>query len=149
MATISEVSIVPHVGYSSVDYLTDYLGSVVGVTNEKGNASSIRRFKPSGSLLSGTSVAPCPLGWTGNTGSRYTGLINAEQYNRARHPSPRTLQWTTRDPLWPIEPAYAYVRGNPVTWVDPDGESPCTDAALGWTYAGGTKGLSRASLFRK
>lgn len=78
------------------------------------------RYKPYGAKLSGRTVG---LGffWTGNTGSRSTGLKYAEQFNRARHYSSTTKQWITRDLLWPNEHAYGYVVGNPVSRTDPEG----------------------------
>lgn len=81
------------------------------------------RYKPYGAKLSGGTVG---LGffWTGNTGSRSTGLKYAELYNRARHYSSTTRQWITRDPLWPTEHAYGYVRGNPVLYIDYSGMAP-------------------------
>ncbi|MBN8689981.1 MAG: hypothetical protein J0L72_04215 [Armatimonadetes bacterium] len=106
---------------SRMDYVVDFLGSVTGQTNKKGDLGSERRFKPFGELLSGDSVKPLDFAWTGNTGSMHTGLLYSEQYNRARHYSTTTNIWTTRDPLWPSEHPYGYVSGNPVTRLDPSG----------------------------
>lgn len=59
--------------------------------------------------------------YAGRWGYRRTDLRHAEQYARRRHPSTTEGRWTTVDPLWPQESAYGYVRGNPVTLVDPSG----------------------------
>ena len=107
---------------SRVDYMVDFLGSVTGSTDKNGGLlGSDRRYKPFGEVLSGDPVKPLNFAWTGNTGSMHTGMLYSEQYNRARHYSTTTNIWTTRDPLWPSEHAYGYVNGNPVMWVDPNG----------------------------
>ena len=113
---------------SRMDYMVDFLGSVTGQTNKKGDLGSERRFKPFGELLSGEPVKALNFAWTGNTGSMHTGMLYSEQYNRARHYSTTTNIWTTRDPLWPSEHPFGYVGGNPVTNWDPLGlmrNSPC------------------------
>jgi RHS repeat-associated protein len=103
------------------DFMVDFLGSITGTTNvTTGAIVNTYRYKPYGAKLSGGTIG---LGffWTGNTGSRSTGRQFAEQYNRARHYSSVTGQWTTRDRLWPRLSAYGYVLANPVAWVDPSG----------------------------
>jgi len=94
----------------------DFIGSILIDFDENGDYVAERRYKPYGELLAGTATT---YGWTGNTGSRATLLQYAEQYNRRRHYSTKLKQWTTRDPFWPEESAYGYVRGGPLTWVDP------------------------------
>jgi len=96
----------------------DFIGSILTDFDENGDYVAERRYKPYGELLAGTATT---YGWTGNTGSRYTLLQYAQQYNRRRHVSTKLKQWTTRDPLWPSESAYGYVRGGPLTWADPSG----------------------------
>ncbi|RYG99827.1 MAG: hypothetical protein EON58_02545 [Alphaproteobacteria bacterium] len=104
------------------DYLTDALGSVTATVTATATVENTYRYKPYGDRLSktGTGVDPRFL-WTGDTGSRTTGAAKVEQYNRARHYGNRSGMWTSLDPLWPVEKAYAYVRGNPTTWTDPSG----------------------------
>ena len=75
-------------------------------------------------MLSGNALVSGQYAWTGNTGSRHSGVAYAEQYNRARHYSSITCQWTTRDPLWPMEHPYGYVVGSPVNWLDSSGHKP-------------------------
>ncbi|MBN8689979.1 MAG: hypothetical protein J0L72_04205 [Armatimonadetes bacterium] len=104
-----------------VDYLVDALGSVTGVTNASGSVKRDARYSPYGTLLFCNQFE---WGWTGNSGSRHTGVPYAEQYNWNRHYSSRTKQWTSRDILWPNELAYGYVIGNPANWIDAVGMQP-------------------------
>jgi RHS repeat-associated protein len=102
----------------------DFLGSITGTTNvTTGAILNTYRYKPYGAKLAGGTIG---LGffWTGNTGSRSTGRQFAEQYNRARHYSSVTGQWTTRDMLWPMELPFGYANLDPISKVDPYGYSP-------------------------
>jgi RHS repeat-associated protein len=103
------------------DYAVDFLGSVTGLTDSDASLSSVRRWSAYGKLLSGSSE---PIGyfWTGNTGSRVYQSLGLND-NRARHYGRNIKQWITRDPLWPSELPYAYVGGNPVTLIDPNGRA--------------------------
>jgi RHS repeat-associated protein len=94
---------------------------MAGKTDALGDIVNSARYKPYGNLLSGTQ---CAWGWTGNSGSRHTGVPFAEQCNWNRHYSTRTKQWISRDILWPSEHAYGYVNGNPVKWIDRLGTDP-------------------------
>jgi RHS repeat-associated protein len=121
--TVDGVMIGQLFGGVRTDYLVDYLGSVTGETYANGDAGEDSRYKPYGGLQSGQQ--PHDFGWTGNTGSVFTRIVHAQQYNRARHYASSLRRWTTRDPMWPEESPYAYVNGNPVRWIDPSGYSGC------------------------
>lgn len=104
------------------DYLCDALGSITSITNAIPIIAGTYRAKPFGMLLNSTFDAEHPrYRWTGNTGSRTILITNALQYNRFRHYSPAIAGWTTSDAIWPLEAKYNYVRGNPITYVDPRG----------------------------
>jgi hypothetical protein len=108
----------------------DFLGSITGTTNvTTGAIVNTYRTKPYGAKLSGGTIG-LRFFWTGNTGSRSTGRQFAEQYNRARHYSSVTGQWTTRDGLWPSESAYGYVRAIVTTSLDPSGASGIRRAGI-------------------
>jgi len=77
------------------DYLADFLGSVTGRTSSAAVVSSTRRFKPYGSLLSGTAVTQFAFGWTGNTGSRYTAIVFSGQYQAREHYASKCCRWVS------------------------------------------------------
>ncbi|MCW5944135.1 MAG: hypothetical protein KIS66_18055 [Fimbriimonadaceae bacterium] len=104
------------------DYLTDALGSVTATVDQSQNVLNTYRYKPYGGLLAKTGSSPDPkFLWTGDTGSRTTGLAYSEQYNRARHYGSRQANWTSVDPLWPGESDYGYCKSNPLSKFDPNG----------------------------
>jgi RHS repeat-associated protein len=108
-------------GSTFTQYLTDALGSVTATVNGK-RVTNTYRYKPYGERLAKTGAGADPdFQWTGDTGSRVTGRSRAEQYNRARHNGTTQASWTSVDPIWPIEPPYAYVRSRPVSQIDPTG----------------------------
>lgn len=65
------------------------------------------------------------MGWIGALGYQPTSLSEASHYVVARHYASARGSWTSVDPTWPFEAAYAYVEGRFVTMVDPTGFAPC------------------------
>lgn len=116
------------VGGVRTDYLADALGSVTGTADQASSAVNAYRHKPHGHPLSRSGGGADPLFlWTGETGSRYAPAPGAEQFNRARHYATGPAVWGAVDPLWPGQPAYRYVNGNPTTFTDPSGMACATD----------------------
>src|SRR5580658_5815835 len=103
------------------NYQLDALGSVVG-TVLNGVAENTYRYNPYGGVgrKTGSAADPSFL-WNGGSGYRASGLANTTHYVRRRHYSDVAAQWTTTDPLWPRQGAYAYVRGRTVALRDPSG----------------------------
>jgi RHS repeat-associated protein len=139
-------------GGGRVDYLTDALGSVTGATSEGGELSN-SRYSPHGEQ--GSRPVEASLGWLGSHGYRPSGRSVASHYVEARHYASALGRWTTVDPLWPTERAYAYVGGNPVNKLDPSGESskfsPCESQGIGFIFGTLEEGAreSRSYRFRR
>ncbi len=103
-------------------YLTDALGSVIAQTQDNQ------------SILAGYSYSP--YGQTQSTGNtegdsvQYTGRENDNNglyYYRARYYDPVLKRFLSEDPIGLAGGSlsfYAYVNGNPVQFVDPEGLSP-------------------------
>ncbi len=110
------------------DYLTDALGNVTATVDQSQAILNTYRYKPHGDVLSKTGVAVDPkYRWVGQYGYRCTQLGFATYYIRSRSYSSATGTWTTIDSEWPEEATYQYANGNPVTWIDYWGTSPCQD----------------------
>ena len=111
-------------GTARTDYGADAIGSTIATYDSSASTLATFRFKPNGVLLTKTGAGPdVAFLWTGMSGSRHSSKSYSEQYNRARHYSAGLGVWSSIDPVyWPVkEKAYAYVNGNPTTYVDPTG----------------------------
>lgn len=116
------------------DYLTDALGSVTATVSQSQVVENTYRYKPYGATLAKTGTAPDPgFLWSGDTGSRPTGLAQSGQYNRARHYSSSAANWSSVDRIWPEVPAYSYAAGNPVRFIDVTGLKECDCSSGAWT----------------
>ncbi len=103
-------------GLGRRNYASDALGSVAGTTST-GSLTGSSVYSPygrSGSVSSG-------FGWNGSSGYYTTGRTYTSHYVRARHYDSRNGRWSTVDPIWPIENAFAYAGNSPVTLNDPSG----------------------------
>jgi len=116
-------------------YHQDGLGSVVALTNPDGSTAAMARYDAWGSTV--VRLLAIPLyGYTGREPDE-TGLI----YYRARYYDPTLGRFTQRDSIGfaggDIN-LYTYVRNNPISLVDPDGQ-----LAFFWhfgiTFAAGLK----------
>lgn len=119
---------------SRVDYVADALGSVPVRVGDSDGTEAARSWRPYGSQMAGSSST---YGFVGTLGYRGTGRRFASHHALARHYDGATGSWTSVDPLWPVEPAYHYVEGNPTSWADPSGLGVAiisVPAALGLSY---------------
>ena len=102
-------------------YGTDITGSVLG-TYTNGSVENTYRLSPYGYLLSKSGVAVDPsFLWVGSYGYRLLSQPPNMLYVRKRHLGVTQAIWTSLDPLWPGQRAYAYTGGKPTTAVDPTG----------------------------
>ena len=106
-------------------FLRDHLGSVRAVVSETGAVQQMNNYFPYGDLFPNTS--------NDSSGNRYkyTGKESGDEIGlydfSARFLHTRFGRFTTIDPLaekYPDISPYAYCNGNPVNFVDPDGEIP-------------------------
>jgi RHS repeat-associated protein len=113
-------------GQDRIDYLTDPLGNVTATIDQNAKVLNRYTYKPFGEVLSKEGTAPDPkFLWVGAHGYRQTGNKHSDVYVRARHYDTRTGRWTSRDPLWPQQPAYSYGKANPIVNLDPSGKIAC------------------------
>ncbi|MFQ6540272.1 RHS repeat-associated core domain-containing protein [Aphanothece stagnina] len=114
--------------------VTNALGSVVA-TYKDGWLTADRSYDPYGETRAEWNDVG-RFGWVGGLGYRETRREWVSHYVRARHYGFTMGMWTSVDPLWPTEPAFGYVGGNPTNSVDPTGTvcipktrvTPCTKA---------------------
>ena len=106
-------------------FLRDHLGSVRAVVSETGVVQQRNNYFPYGDLFPNTSIDSSANRY------RYTGKESGDEiglYNfSARFLHTRFGRFTTIDPLaekYPGISPYAYCNGNPVNFVDPDGQVP-------------------------
>jgi RHS repeat-associated protein len=102
------------------DYVSDPLGSTVGLMNSVGTMTDRWEYWPYGEVISHTGSSTTPLTFLGVLGY-FKDILDKFFYVRARHLRVDLARWLTVDPLWPIEPPYSYVRNSPVNSIDPTG----------------------------
>jgi RHS repeat-associated protein len=99
-------------------YARDHLGSIRDVLDEKGNSLARYDYDPYGNLINKPAKQP-EFGYAGMQYHAESGLY----LTKYRAYDPQSGRWLSRDP---IEEAgginlYAYVEGNPVSFIDPLG----------------------------
>jgi RHS repeat-associated protein len=129
-------------------FLRDHLGSVRAVVSETGAVQQMNHYFPYGDLFPNTS--------NGSSGNRYryTGKESGDEIGlydfSARFLHTRFGRFTTIDPLaekYPGISPYAYCNGNPVNFVDPDGEHPVVVGALIGGAISGTAAAIKGKSF--
>jgi RHS repeat-associated protein len=116
------------VGSVRRDFLADASKSVTDVANPVGTGEGPRRYTPYGTSLS-RPLGAAVLGfqWLGGQGYRqaFTAIVNC--YVRFRSYAAVLGRWSSVDPVWPVQPAYAYAHSNPIRFGDRSGMSPCIE----------------------
>ncbi len=107
-------------GASRSYYLLDGLGSVAALTDSSGSVTHSYTYDPYG-VTTETTSSPLvnPWRYAGQYQDTSTGLYKMG----ARYYQPELGRWTQPDPSGQDANAYAYVDGNPVNFVDPNGLS--------------------------
>ena len=104
-------------------YHSDHLGSTSYITDAKANITQFDAYLPYGELLvdEHSSSEEMPYKFNGKEFDQETGLY----YYGARYMNPKTSLWYGVDPLaetYETIGGYVYCAGNPVKFVDPNGE---------------------------
>ena len=112
---------------------TDHLGSVMAVTDEKGNVVEHRNYEPYGKQSPEvSSQLSVERGYTGQIKDEATGL----SYYNARYYDPTLSRFISADSANDLANRYSYVGGNPVMVSDPSG-------TMMWAGDGGGGGAMR------
>ena len=111
-------------GSPKIDHVTyfhhDIRGSVISVSDLKGNQSASVGYSPYGNMAGGNSTA-------GNNNFRFkfAGMEFDEEtqlyYDVARYYSPELARFLSPDPARSTQDPYAYTENDPVNFIDPDG----------------------------
>ncbi|PMO47310.1 hypothetical protein BCT10_00010 [Vibrio splendidus] len=102
----------------NIYYMTNHLGHVYGVFDQAGERLSQRGYSPCGQV-SGDDFTLQPFGMSPKRSDFESGLV----YFGYRFYMPNLGRWLNRDPLQEQGGInlYAYVNGDPLGYVDPDG----------------------------
>jgi RHS repeat-associated protein len=108
-------------GSTSKYFLTDHLGSTVGLADTNGNITESATYDSFGNKLS--SNLSTRYQYTGRESDETTGLM----YYRARFYDPQIGRFISEDPIGFAGGInlYAYVKSNPVLYRDPTGLQRC------------------------
>jgi RHS repeat-associated protein len=104
------------------DYMPDPLGSTAALLDGTQTKTDTWEYWPYGEVASRMGTSVTPFTFVGILGY-FKDVLDKLFYIRARDLQPHYGRWLTEDPLWPDEPAYAYVHNNPVNLTDPNGLS--------------------------
>ena len=118
------------------DYISDPLGSNIGLMNSAGAMTDRWEYWPFGEVVSRTGTSVTPLTFLGVIGY-FKDQLDKLFYVRARHLRVDLARWLTVDPLWPSQTSYCYAQNNPVAKSDPSGLWPWDDCGyFNWANPG-------------
>jgi RHS repeat-associated protein len=127
-------------------YLSDALGSVIGLADGNGSIKTSYNYSPFGKKQTTGTASNNPFAFTGREDDG-TGYY----YYRARYYNPDQKRFIAEDPLefgGGDTNFYTYVGGNPVNFTDPSGNGPIYGSLAGVACAAGVvanSGLALAS----
>ncbi|MEC4020976.1 RHS repeat-associated core domain-containing protein [Streptomyces sp. H27-D2] len=128
-------------------YLTDALGSVVGLADADGTIATSYAYDPNGTPTSSGAATSNPYTFTGREDDG-TGLL----YYRNRYYDPQTGRFISQDPIgYAGGPnLYQYALSSPTTYTDPSGNSPMlAGCVVGGLVDGGMDWLGQRLSGRK
>jgi RHS repeat-associated protein len=102
------------------NYLTDFLGSTTALADDAGAIKTTYGYEPYGEATVAGEATVNSFQYTGRENDG-TGLM----YYRARYYHPKAKRFIAEDPIGQAGGLnlYSYVEGDPMTFIDPDGES--------------------------
>ncbi len=128
-------------------YLTDALGTVVGLANSDGTVATTYAYDPGGTPTASGSATSSPYTFTGREDDG-TGLL----YYRDRYYDPQTGRFISQDPSGQAGGTnlYEYALSSPTTYTDPSGNNPLIAACvIGGLMDGGLDWLTQRLSGRK
>ncbi|MFE6522272.1 RHS repeat-associated core domain-containing protein [Streptomyces sp. NPDC057794] len=128
-------------------YLTDALGSVVGLANTDGTIATTYAYDPNGTPAATGTATSNPYTFTGREDDG-TGLL----YYRNRYYDPQTGRFISQDPIGHAGGTnlYQYALSSPTTYTDPSGNSPLiAGCIIGGVVDGGLDWLTQRLSGRK
>ncbi|WP_212908495.1 RHS repeat-associated core domain-containing protein [Streptomyces sp. TS71-3] len=128
-------------------YLTDALGSVLGLANTDGTVATRYTYDPGGRTTTSGDTASNPYTFTGRQADG-TGLL----YYRDRYYDPETGRFISQDPAGQAGGAnlYQYALSSPTTYTDPSGDNPLiAGCVIGGLIDGGIDWLTQRLSGRK
>lgn len=102
------------------DYISDPLGSTIGLMNSSGTMTDRWEYWPYGEVVSRTGTSVTPLTFLGVIGY-FQDVLSKLFYVRARHLRADLARWLTVDQFWPSQEPYSYTDCDPLTKSDPSG----------------------------
>lgn len=103
------------------DYIPDTNGNTIALIDENQNVTDTWEYWPFGEVKARTGSNPTPFTFAGTLGY-FKDAVSKLTYVRARYYAATAGRWTTVDPYWPRQPAYAYAGNDPIGNVDPTGK---------------------------
>jgi RHS repeat-associated protein len=105
----------------AVYFLTDHLGSVVGIIDANGTLTSQQRYLPFGEVRADVSSSSAPATDYGYTGQRNLDAALGLMDYKARFYSPYLMRFTQPDTFPQGLNRYSYVNNSPINFNDPTG----------------------------
>lgn len=128
-------------------YLTDALGTVLGLADPDGTIATKYTYDPNGQPTASGAASSNPYTFTGREDDG-TGLL----YYRARYYDPQTGRFISQDPIGQAGGInlYQYALSSPTTYTDPTGNTPMAAACIaGGLVDGGLDWLGQRLSGRK
>jgi RHS repeat-associated protein len=128
-------------------YLTDALGTVVGLANTDGSVATTYAYDPNGTPAASGTPSSSPYTFTGREDDG-TGLL----FYRSRYYDPQTGRFISQDPIGYAGGAnlYQYALSSPTTYTDPSGNNPMiAGCVVGGLVDGGLDWLTQRLSGRK